>query len=66
MYTSPQKGAWILTGVRNLAATTIIFSFYYEHVLKLPQQKGLLFMQSDWVTELFSICIVRQAEHRAQ
>ena len=30
----------------------IIGSFYYEHVFKLPRQKGLLFMQPDWASAL--------------
>ncbi len=42
----------------------MIGSFYYEHVFKLPRQKGLLFLQCDLATVLFSICIAKQAEHQ--
>ncbi len=50
---------WIVVAPPLLSVLFIMNTFY-----KLPQQKGLLFMQSDLATELFSIRIAKQAERR--
>ncbi len=43
----------------------ILFSFYYEHVLKLPQQKGLLSMQPDWASDLLFLKLKRSLSQSA-